>query len=1012
MKHPVSLIRISENPSCSLTAGALTIPDDIDDLATNIWSEEIQRRGAELFDGGIVSVASIDGNRIIGRRAEYRWLLAQSRDASIFKWSQVRPLAVTGLLFCQDGIVIGRRSKSVYQFPGLGELAPSGSVDFSTLDAHHNISLHQQLMQELREEIGIDASSVTELKPLAIVSDVDSHVFDVCFAVHTSLRWPQIQEASARNASEEYESIEILPLDNIASFLAANQHSITPLTLALLQMIVNERTLDATAAKVIAPESLPRSAHRTAIIVQARVGSSRLPGKVLQKLGDRTVLAHVIERLRVVKNADVVVVATTTQQADDQIAVAASAMGAVVFRGDEHDVLGRYLGAARAVDADVILRVTSDCPLIDPALCEAVIAARAESGADYASNNMPRLFPHGLDCEAFTRAALEQAAQDATEAHDREHVTLWLRRTPDMRRVGVAGPGWPAKQQRWTLDYPEDFTFFSKLFAELPQDRIPSWEEVFSHIGQRPDMALANTRHRVKSAMAADPAAAVVVLRFSANRHIGFGHAMRCSVLHDRLEALGWRCYWAIDAATIAFIETSIPPGALIQLDGTDPEAQAAQIAAAVNHCDAVIIDDYDTPKSFATSARRFADRIIYFDDLANRTMDADIIVNPTPGIAPERYDRLNARPAKYLFGPDVALLRMQFPARRMKRLQDLREHASGRPLSRILIAFGGVDPLDGTGLALEVLATEPEIYVDVVLGGQAPHLDAVRQQVAAMGERVHLRTDVADMAGLMATADLVIGAPGTSTWERGCLGIPALLVGVAENQRSNAAVVQDAGAGLVAGFLTNEPRAQVAIALAETLRTLRDDPARCRRMALAATQLCDGRGAQRVVIALLEPPSLPDGRRLALRIVEATDEALLMDWQRAPETRRFALNPAIPSLEEHHHWLHERLSSVIDWFLIAEVDGQPCAYVRLDWIGEDNGRPEYLISIATARTHHRQGIAAVLLKAVRQLAPGAHFYAKILPDNSASLSLFIRADYILAADGYFHSYPLQRKEA
>jgi RimJ/RimL family protein N-acetyltransferase len=280
------------------------------------------------------------------------------------------------------------------------------------------------------------------------------------------------------------------------------------------------------------------------------------------------------------------------------------------------------------------------------------------------------------------------------------------------------------------------------------------------------------------------------------------------------------------------------------------------------------------------------------------------------------------------------------------------------------------------------------------------------------MGNRVQLWTDVADMAGLMSNADLIIGAPRTSTWERGCLGLPTVLIGVAENQRANAAIVAEAGAGLVAGFLTDEKREAVAAALRGAVNDLRQVPERLNTMARAAAGLCDGRGAQRIVVALLRPLALPNGYSLHLRIVEASDEARLMDWQRAPETRRYALNPAIPSMDEHHHWLYERLSSVVDWFLIAEVEGEPCAYVRLDWIGEDNGRPEYLISIATAASHHRQGIAASLLRAARQLAPGAHFYAKILPDNLASLALFIRAEYSLAADGFFHSYPPQRKEA
>lgn len=1012
MKHPVSLVRISDSPTCRLAAGSLDIPAEVGSLANTIWQEETQRPGAHLFDGEIVSVASVQGNRIIGRRAEYRWLLAQSRDASIFKWSQVRPLAVTGLLFCQGGIVIGRRSKSVYQFPGLGELAPSGSVDLSTLNDNNDISLERQLMQELREEIGIDSDTVTELKPLAIVSDIESQVFDICFRLHTSLSWPQIQEAFARNASDEYESIEILPLNAIGAFLAANQQTMTPLTLAILQMIANEQNLGCVVGELLpAADSVRRSA-RTAIIVQARKGSSRLPGKVLQKLGDRTVLEHVIGRLRMVENADLVVVATTTLPADDDIVRVAEDAGALVFRGDEQDVLGRYLGAARAVDADIILRVTSDCPLIDPELCAAVIRARAETGADYAANNMPRLFPHGLDCEAFTRAALEQAAHDATEFYDREHVTPWLRRNPKLQRANVVGPGWPANQQRWTLDYPGDLDFFTQLFAEMPHDRVPNWQESLSQISLMPDLALANVQHRARSVMASDPAAGVIVFRFKAHVRIGLGHAMRCNALQDRVEAMGWRCYWAADMETCAFLGSNAPAQTLIRLEGDDPIAHAAQIAATVGHCNALVIDDYDVPQSFATAMRTNADRIVYFDDLLNRIMDADLVINPTPGFTPADYRDLNTTPAQYLLGANAALLRHQFSARRAKRLQALAAGGAASPARRIMIAFGGVDPLDGTGLALEVLAALPDLDIDVVLGSRAPHIATVRAQVAGMGERVRLWTDVADMAELMTKADLVIGAPGTSTWERGCLGLPSLLIGIAENQRANAAIVAASGGGLLAGFLTDQPRATVAASLKENLALLLKNPSQLQQMATHAAALCDGRGAKRIVVALLQPPLLPDGRKVHLRIVEANDEALLMEWQREPETRRYALNPAIPSLEEHHRWLNERLAAVVDWFLIAEVDGVPSGYVRLDWMGEDNGRPEYLISIATTQSHHRRGIGRALLNAARQLAPGAHFYAKILPDNLASLALFIRAEYSLAADGFFHSYPPRRKEA
>lgn len=1009
MKNSVSLTRITETPSCTLGTGTLEIPASIDDLARSIWQEEVQRRGANIFDGEIVSVASIDGDRIVGRRAHFRWLLAQSRDSSIFKWSQVRPLAVTGLLFCPEGVIIGHRSQSVYQFPGLGELAPSGSVDLSTLGANGSISLQQQLMQELREEIGIDVGAVTELEPLAIASDAEGQVFDVCFTLRTSLRWTEIQEIFGRSGSAEYDRLELLPLSDVSRFLQANKTTVTPLTLALLQMVANEQTIQATtiplAIDVVGPK-------RTAIIVQARKGSSRLPGKILQKLGSKTVLEHVIGRLKMVPNADMVVVATTLEPADDEVAELARRCGAAVFRGDEHDVLGRYLGAARAVDADVILRVTSDCPLIDPDLCAAVISARTQSDADYVANNMPRLFPHGLDCEAFTRKALERAARDATESYDREHVTPWLRRRPDIRRANVVGPGWPANQQRWTLDYPEDLTFFTRLFAKLPADRVPTWQEALSVINQLPPADIANVRHRVRTAMANDPAANVIVFRSVANEKIGTGHAMRCHALLTRLESLGWRCYWAATRQTIDFLGSDVPVQSIIEVTGDDALRDAKTIQDVVGRCQAVVIDDYGVTREFAHAVRAFADRVVYSDDLADRAMDADIIINPTPGDWAPRYAGINARAAHLLLGPDAALLRQQFHARRAQRLPILQGHTALPPLHNVLVAFGGVDPLNGTGLALDMLASETDIAIDVVLGSRAPHIDAIRAQVAKMGKHVHLWTDVADMAAMMGEADLVIGAPGTSTWERGCLGLPSLLVGIAENQRDNATIVAETGAGLVAGFLTTESRETVGAKLATHFHALKNSTTQRKKMARAAMNLCDGRGTQRVVVAMLPATPLRDGRKLHLRIVEAGDEALLMDWQRAPETRRYALNPAIPSAEEHHNWLMERLASVADWFLIAEVEGDPAAYVRLDWIGEDNGRPEYLISIATARTYHRQGIAGALLQAVRQLAPGAHFYAKILSDNLASLSLFIRADYSLAADGYFHAYPSQRKEA
>jgi len=234
-----------------------------------------------------------------------------------------------------------------------------------------------------------------------------------------------------------------------------------------------------------------------ACIVQARMGSTRLPGKVLERLAGETVLAHVLRRCRAIPGIDCVVCATAEGPQDDPVADEALGAGAIVFRGSERDVLGRYLGAARAVEADRVLRVTSDCPLIDPALCGEVLALCGPRAAEFASNNRPPSWPHGLDCEAFTRDLLERAAAAASFPYEREHVTPWMRVTPGIRRADIAGPGGVALEQRWTLDYPEDLAFLEALFPLLPPPpAIASTAQVMAVLAANPAVARINEQRR------------------------------------------------------------------------------------------------------------------------------------------------------------------------------------------------------------------------------------------------------------------------------------------------------------------------------------------------------------------------------------------------------------------------------------------------------------------------------------------------------------------------------------
>ncbi len=207
----------------------------------------------------------------------------------------------------------------------------------------------------------------------------------------------------------------------------------------------------------------------TAIIVQARMGSSRLPGKVLQKLAGKTVIEHVLERCSAIKDVDQVCCAIPPGPVNEPLADVALRCGVVVTRGSETDVLDRYYQAALELKATSIMRVTSDCPLLDPQVAAEVLRLVTREGADYACNNIPPTWPHGLDCEAFRFECLEKAAKEAALPSEREHVTPFIRNHPQARKLVLSGPGGDVARHRWTLDTERDLVFLRALFERMPK---------------------------------------------------------------------------------------------------------------------------------------------------------------------------------------------------------------------------------------------------------------------------------------------------------------------------------------------------------------------------------------------------------------------------------------------------------------------------------------------------------------------------------------------------------------
>lgn len=245
-----------------------------------------------------------------------------------------------------------------------------------------------------------------------------------------------------------------------------------------------------------------RSARpRVVAVTQARMTSTRLPGKVLMTVQGKPLLEHHLERVRRMRLVDETVVATTTNAADEPIVALCKRLGVPYVRGSEADVLSRYQLAAQKHPADVYVRVTSDCPILDPVIGDKTIQAFLDRWPeiDYVSNRVVRTYPVGLDTEVFTREALEIADREATEQPDREHVTLFLWRQPKRFRVLNVACDQDLGGHRWTVDTQEDFDLVRRLIDELypvnpefgMQDclaaltRHPEWRQINQHVAQK-----------------------------------------------------------------------------------------------------------------------------------------------------------------------------------------------------------------------------------------------------------------------------------------------------------------------------------------------------------------------------------------------------------------------------------------------------------------------------------------------------------------------------------------------
>ena len=477
-----------------------------------------------------------------------------------------------------------------------------------------------------------------------------------------------------------------------------------------------------------------------------------------------------------------------------------------------------------------------------------------------------------------------------------------------------------------------------------------------------------------------------IAFRADASLTIGTGHVMRCLTLARELRARGHDCRFLcrdLPGGLGAQVSAEFPLTLLPAQDGPAPvgppphaawagvpwQKDAAETRAAIADADWLVVDHYAFDARWQAAARPDGARVMVLDDLADRPHACDLLLDQNLGRDGADYDAVLPDHAERLIGPRYALLRPEFAAARPAALA-----RRGGPLRHLVIAPGGVDAGNVTGLCLTALSAIrlPQGFrVTVALGPTAPHLAALRAMMLPFACTVLAG---ADMAALMTDADLCIGAAGGSAWERCALGLPTLQLVLADNQRTGAAGLAKAGAAVPLGA----PDDGLPDRLRAALGTL-SDPAQLAALSRAAARITDGRGAARVADALECP--------LALRPASLADAEPVWHWRAALPEGHFRAGPN-PPLTDHLAWWSHALESPDRLLLMAAG----LAHLRLDRAGDSAA-----VSILLAPQARGRGLGLRLLGLLDPLARRhglRRLTAEAATDNPASVALFRAAGY------------------
>ncbi len=495
-----------------------------------------------------------------------------------------------------------------------------------------------------------------------------------------------------------------------------------------------------------------------------------------------------------------------------------------------------------------------------------------------------------------------------------------------------------------------------------------------------------------------------IAFRVDASIEMGSGHVMRCLTLADALKTQQRECLFLTRPHPGDFSDTIAERGHRVILlskpqqffqkheDDVDhaqwlgasqsQDAQETISALTGIHPNWLVVDHYAIDHRWHKLLRSHVKNILVIDDLADRVYDCDLLLDQTFGRKETDYRKLVNKKTPLLLGSQYALLRPEFAKLRPEAIVKRKEY---KGIRRILVSMGGTDPHNVTTKVLQGLMTvewQDQPIVDVVLSSKAPYLNKIIEQAKQSLLDVEVSVDVNNMAEYILKADLAIGAAGTSSWERCCLGLPTLIDVNVKNQEfvskslclSNAVKMMRTQES----FKTSDVK--------ESVEYLIRSEKSWQAMSKEAFKITRGLGAKRIGLEM-NPPFSRNGSLVRIRPIKDEDLELLYEWQSDPQTRRYSHNSDVPTYIEHIAWVKKRIHDLNVFTEIILQATTPVGVIRLDPVNKASAA--FLVSIYISPEFYQLGIGKAALENIFRLMPNAELRAEIYDDNIASKALF-----------------------